>query len=258
MRSNPVAENVLGTIGTVCWTIQILPQIWKSWREKATEGLSPWLMFLWGVAAAFLAIFNVAKDLNIPLIVQPQLFGTLAFISWSQCIYYGQHKSLRYSLASLTIALAIFAGFEAGMVFAIRSPTNKGNEAPVTFFGVSISVLLVAGLLPQYVEIYRLGEVKGISIPFMTVDLLGGVFSTLSLVFKTKFDVLAGVAYTLVVVLDGVVILLALVLNPIARRRRARAQDVRMEDELRPGSQPAMEQSEFHEDSLSIPETPVP
>lgn len=35
---------------------------------------------------------------------------------------------------------------------------------------------------------------------FMTVDLLGGVFSLLSLVFKPKFDALAGVAYSLVVV----------------------------------------------------------
>lgn len=101
----------------------------------------------------------------------------------------------------------------------LQPATDKGNEAPVTFFGVATSVLLAAGLLcvlsrtslsrihadipayrPQYVEIYRLGEVKGISMPFMTVDLLGGVFSTLSLVFKSKFDVLAGVAYSLVVV----------------------------------------------------------
>ena len=34
----------------------------------------------------------------------------------------------------------------------------------------------------------------------MAVDLLGGVFSILSLVFKSHFDVTAAVAYTLVVV----------------------------------------------------------
>lgn len=53
---------------------------------------------------------------------------------------------------------------------------------------------------PQYYEIYRLGEVKGISMLFMAVDALGGVFSLLSLVFKEKMDVLAAVAYSLVVV----------------------------------------------------------
>jgi len=34
----------------------------------------------------------------------------------------------------------------------------------------------------------------------MAVDFLGGLFSILSLVFKNKFDVLAAVAYSLVVV----------------------------------------------------------
>lgn len=34
----------------------------------------------------------------------------------------------------------------------------------------------------------------------MFIDMLGGVFSTLSLVFKTEFDVIAGVTYSLVVV----------------------------------------------------------
>lgn len=125
----------------------------------------------------------------------------------------------------------------------------------------------------------------------MSIDALGGVFSDLSLAFKPKFDVVAGVAYTLVVVssllpspfppnllssfflsyfpytgltsliitppfllftkrkkkkklcitfyvtdhpfsslpsfhnsqvLDGVVIILALILNPLAKKRRAR------------------------------------
>jgi hypothetical protein len=63
MLSNPIAENVFGTLGgwssssdgaladapplitgTICWTVQLVPQIWKSWREKSTEGLSPWLV----------------------------------------------------------------------------------------------------------------------------------------------------------------------------------------------------------------------
>ena len=53
---------------------------------------------------------------------------------------------------------------------------------------------------PQYYEIYKYKEVIGISILFMAVDLLGGVFSVLSLLFKPKFDVIAGVAYSAVVV----------------------------------------------------------
>jgi len=57
----------------------------------------------------------------------------------------------------------------------------------------------------------------------MAVDLLGGVFSDLSLIFKADFDIVAAITYTLVVVLDAIVIILAVILNPRANRRRKRA-----------------------------------
>ena len=53
---------------------------------------------------------------------------------------------------------------------------------------------------PQYYEIYKYKEVIGISITFMCIDLMGGVFNDLSLVFKDKFDVVAGITYSLVLV----------------------------------------------------------
>ena len=53
---------------------------------------------------------------------------------------------------------------------------------------------------PQYYEIYKYKEVIGISLLFMTVDALGGVFNDLSLAFKGDFDVVAGITYSLVVV----------------------------------------------------------
>ena len=42
-----VASNVLGTIGTVLWCIQLIPQIWYNWKQKKTDGLPPLMMFLW-------------------------------------------------------------------------------------------------------------------------------------------------------------------------------------------------------------------
>ncbi|EKV12600.1 hypothetical protein PDIG_32280 [Penicillium digitatum PHI26] len=42
-----LASNVLGTIGTVLWCIQLIPQIWYNWRRKNTDGLPATMMFLW-------------------------------------------------------------------------------------------------------------------------------------------------------------------------------------------------------------------
>ena len=53
---------------------------------------------------------------------------------------------------------------------------------------------------PQYYEIWKHGEVIGISVLFMFVDLMGGVFSDLSLVFKKNLDIIAAITYSIVVV----------------------------------------------------------
>ncbi|KAJ7509652.1 PQ-loop-domain-containing protein, partial [Mycena galericulata] len=235
MPANPVAENVLGTIGTVCWTAQIIPQIWKSWREKSTEGLSPWLVLLWGIAAGFLGAYTILLDLNIPLVLQPQLFGFLALVSWGQCQYYSARRPPRTAALMALLAMLLVGAFEAAMVYALRpaAHTEPGVRG-VQFLGIFSSVLIALALLPQYAEIYRLCEVVGISVVFMVVDMLGGVFSDLSLAFKDKFDVIAGITYTLVVVLDALVVLAALLLNPRAAKRRRREADAEASTQTEP------------------------
>jgi uncharacterized protein with PQ loop repeat len=44
MKENNAVQNALATIGAVFWTIQIIPQIVKSYRSKSTLGLSAILM----------------------------------------------------------------------------------------------------------------------------------------------------------------------------------------------------------------------
>lgn len=40
--------NILGTIGTVMWCVQLLPQIWKNYRNKSTDGLGA-MMLVWAL-----------------------------------------------------------------------------------------------------------------------------------------------------------------------------------------------------------------
>lgn len=99
----------------------------------------------------------------------------------------------------------------------------------------------------------------------MLVDMLGGVFSDLSLAFKEDFDIIAGVTYSIVVVcppvlvpfvgpayahlwqvMDAAIIVCALVLNPAAKRHRkmsavaenAPVDDARVDDVERHGTTP--------------------
>lgn len=44
LPENAVLDNGLATIGAILWSIQVIPQIYKSYKTKSTEGLSPHLM----------------------------------------------------------------------------------------------------------------------------------------------------------------------------------------------------------------------
>ena len=47
--SIPVSANVIGTIGTVFWSIQLVPQIWYNWKQKNTDGFPALMMILWAL-----------------------------------------------------------------------------------------------------------------------------------------------------------------------------------------------------------------
>jgi hypothetical protein len=70
----------------------------------------------------------IAQDLNVPLIVQPQLFGLFSLLSWGQCMYYGGARSRVWCALVLGGTLAIWGALEAALVFAlrVRGPLLRG------------------------------------------------------------------------------------------------------------------------------------
>lgn len=189
MKENYAVENALGTIGAVLWMIQNIPQVIKSYREKSTKGLSASLMFIWALGTVIHGAYIIAQNFSIPLQVQPQVFAALATVSWCQCLHYGKGYSVKSVWAIFIVLCGIFAGFEVGSVYALWAGHRNGVEWPTLMYGYLSAVLLALGLLPQYWEIYKYREVIGISILFMAIDILGGVFSFLSLLFRKDLDI---------------------------------------------------------------------
>lgn len=96
--SIPLAATILGTIGTVCWCIQLVPQIWRNYRTKKTDGIPAMMMFLWSASGVPFGIYAIVQNFNIALQVQPQCFCVLCLISWGQCLVYGRHVDSVYHL----------------------------------------------------------------------------------------------------------------------------------------------------------------
>ncbi|KAG5305002.1 PQ loop repeat protein [Histoplasma capsulatum G186AR] len=199
----PTAADVLGTIGTALWSIQLIPQIWYNWTKKNTEGLPASMMFIWALSAVCLGIYLVLEQVNIPLQIQPQMFGALCAICWAQVLYYSHGYTSGEAIVAGVMSAAFLGGSETLFIVTFQVPYNKGVTWPAILFGVLAMVFIIIGLIPIYNELWkRQGRVVGISWIFLSMDALGALFSLLALAVEGTFSIIGGTAYILVLVLE--------------------------------------------------------
>ncbi|KAJ8113359.1 hypothetical protein OPT61_g4496 [Boeremia exigua] len=191
----PVAANVLGTLGAVCWSIQLIPQIIINYRRHNAIGLQPTMMMLWAWAGVPLGVYNIVEEFNIALRIQPQILIILSLVTWIQCYYYEKNWSISRSLALAIPVMCLMGGVQAALIFALRHAKHRDLHWPLILVAVLAAVLLAAGVGSHYVDIYLHRTVRGISFIFVTIDALGDVFSLASVVFQKKLDILGVAIY---------------------------------------------------------------
>ena len=189
------AADTLGTTGAVCWSVQLLPQIIINYRRHHTTGLQPSMMLLWASAGVPLGVYNIIKEFNVALRVQAQILTLLSLITWAQCCYYGKHWHVNKCLGVVALIGGLMGGVEAGLILALRVAVAEHVSWPSVFMAVLAAVLLAAGVLRHYWDIYIHRTVRGISFIFVGVDAAGDLFSILSIFFQSELDILGMAMY---------------------------------------------------------------
>jgi hypothetical protein len=226
----PIAANVLGTLGAVCWSVQVflpsshlysfeqkllrhyptprklqidfplcpqqlIPQIVINYRRHSTTGLQPTMMLLWALAGVPLGVYNIVENFNIALRIQPQILTFLSLLTWAQCKYYSYSWPWRKAVAVLLPIGLLMGGVEAGLIFALRRAKEEEVQWPVTFMAVLAAILLAAGVGRHYWDIWTMRTVRGISFLFVGIDAMGDLTSLISVFFQPELDVLGMVIY---------------------------------------------------------------
>ncbi|KAL2128887.1 hypothetical protein VTI74DRAFT_8508 [Chaetomium olivicolor] len=185
------------------WCVQLVPQIWTNWRTKKTTGLPGLMMFLWALCGLPFGVYAVAQNFNIPIQVQPQIFMVLCLVAWAQILLYGKKWPAWKATLMAFVVAAVFAGVEAALILTLTPIYNAGNETPIMIVGIIAAVLLAAGLLPPYGELWkRRGRVVGINWVFLAMDWSGAFFSLMALVAQNTFDLVGGIVYIACCVLE--------------------------------------------------------
>lgn len=87
------------------------------------------------------------------------------------------------------------AGIQSALIVALRIAQKQHVQWPLTLMAILSAVLLSAGVLRHYWDIYTHRTVRGISFIFVGIDAAGDLFSLLSLCFQPKLDILGMVIY---------------------------------------------------------------
>lgn len=195
MADNSTISKVFGTLGAVCWSVQLIPQIILNFRRGSAAGLSSGFMLFWASAGIPMGVYNIVSDFNIALQVQPQILTSLSLITWGQCYLYERKWSLCKVSAAVATLGSVMGGIEFGLFFAVRLALHRGIDWPQTLMAVFAAVLLGLGVLEQYLAIWKNRSVEGISFLFCGIDAMGDVTSIISVAFESHINVLGFAMY---------------------------------------------------------------
>lgn len=87
------------------------------------------------------------------------------------------------------------AGIQAALIVGLRILKSRHREWPMTLMAVLSAVLLAAGVLRHYWDIWIHRTVRGISFIFVGIDAAGDLFSLLSVFFQPRLDILGMAIY---------------------------------------------------------------
>ena len=97
-----------------------------------------------------------------------------------------------------------FGGSEAILILTLRPLYDRQIAWPIMIVGIVAAILLAAGLLPPYFELWkRSGRVVGINFLFLTIDWLGAFFSLMGVVAQNTFDALGGCLFIVCIFIEG-------------------------------------------------------
>ncbi|KAI9002858.1 hypothetical protein DFJ74DRAFT_774926 [Hyaloraphidium curvatum] len=219
MSARHVAGEVFAALCTICWALVPAPQVWKNWREKTTEGLSPFLPLIWIFTLTLIAAYAIVEGLSGGLIAQPFITNFMfAIVIW-QILYYDPKNNRDWRKPSLytLLLVVVFAGTLVGLIFGLRAAEAAGVN--LDWFAYLTTVFGIAGVIPQYYEVWKFQRVIGLSLGLCILDSCGAIFGATSVALSTDpLNVAGFVVYIVYAPFTGTLIPLHYILE--ARWRR--------------------------------------
>lgn len=184
-ESNPnsIASFALGVLSIIFYSVVYYPQFYVIYKTKKTDGISIWMLLVWGQADFLSLIGVVVLNLELSLIIIGWYHAFIGFLMTMYTLYYEKdNKVVKY------IAVIVYYGINISVSLYLTIAFLYNYEAG-TVLGWASSIFYVIGRLPQLYLNYRRKTTEGLSMLMYIFTILGNTFYLLSvLTFSLEPD----------------------------------------------------------------------
>ena len=202
---NPTTRRALketfGSIGLFLFCVTLLPQIYKNWRRKSTEGVSESFILALFTSTVCYAVYVIVQRLAIPVLLDPECYIAASLVIWTQFFYYKRNWSVIACIGQLLVSVAICAGLQAGLIFLLQLSRDHGYVFPIYLTGILQPVIDIFSFIPQYRDLLRRGQdPDGLSMGTMWLMIVASMAYIVSLEMHNNMDWVACVGYLVLIV----------------------------------------------------------
>lgn len=171
---NSVASFAIGIFSIIFYSVVYYPQFYVIYKTKKAEGISIWMLLIWGQADFLSLIGTVILNLELTLVLIGWYHALIGFLMTLYTLYYEtENKLVKYVSVGLYYASNI-------SICAYLTGTMLYNAEAGAVVGWISSVLYIIGRLPQLYMNYTRKSTEGLSILMYVFTILGNTCYLLS------------------------------------------------------------------------------
>lgn len=180
---NSIASFVFGVLSIIFYSVVYYPQFYVIYKTKKTDGISIWMLLVWGQADFLSLVGVIVLNLELSLIIIGWYHAFIGFLMTLYTLYYEKgDKVKKYIAVGLYYGINISVSLYLTIVFLY-------NYEAGTVLGWASSIFYVIGRLPQLYLNYRRKTTEGLSMLMYVFTILGNTFYLLSvLAFSLEPD----------------------------------------------------------------------
>lgn len=180
---NSITSFVFGVLSIIFYSVVYYPQFYVIYKTKKTDGISIWMLLVWGQADFLSLVGVIVLNLELSLIIIGWYHAFIGFLMTLYTLYYEKgDKVKKYIAVGLYYGINISVSLYLTIVFLY-------NYEAGTVLGWVSSIFYVIGRLPQLYLNYRRKTTEGLSMLMYVFTILGNTFYLLSvLAFSLEPD----------------------------------------------------------------------